>query len=292
MGAADGHVVGTTKIVDHGSDSIRWNLVVLGDGYQANELAKYHADVDGFVATLRVTPPYDELFCGINVHRVDVASSQSGADDPGCAGGPRVTAATFFDATFCSVFSGVALDRLLTIDANLALSVATAQVPLRHQVLCIVNSAKYGGSGGAVATCSTEATAAQIALHEIGHSAYGLTDEYGSGDGIAAPPGEPSQPNATRDTNRATNKWRALIAASTPMPSQCNPACVAPTCVAPPVPPPAGAVGTYEGANYSDCAIYRPAAECKMRTLAAPFCPVCSGVIRQTLAPFVPLPVA
>ena len=35
MSASDGYVVGTTKIVDHGSDSVRWNLVILGDGYRA-----------------------------------------------------------------------------------------------------------------------------------------------------------------------------------------------------------------------------------------------------------------
>jgi len=126
----------------------------------------------------------------------------------------------------------------------------------------------------------------------MGHSVYGLTDEYGSGDGLAPPPGEPSQPNATRDTNRTTTKWRALIKAATPMPSQCNPACTASTCVAPTLPPPADAVGTYEGANYSDCGVYRPLANCKMRELVAPFCPVCAGVIEQTLAPFQPAPTA
>jgi hypothetical protein len=288
MGASDGNVVGTTKIVDHGSDNIRWNLVILGDGYRSNELTKYHADVQDFLTTLSTTPPYDTLFRGINVHRVDVVSNQSGADDPGCGGGPPVVANTYFDATFCSMFGAQPLERLLTVDDTLALSVATAQVPLRHQVLCIVNSSKYGGSGGAVATCSTQAQAAQIALHEIGHSAYGLADEYGGGDGAASPPGEPAQPNVTRDTNRATNKWRVLIDAATPMPSQCNPTCAGSTCVAPPVPPPAGAVGAYEGAYYSDCGVYRPLPDCKMRTLAAPFCPVCAGAIQQTLAPYVP----
>lgn len=101
------------------------------------------------------------------------------------------------------------------------MSVASAQVPLRHQVLCIVNSITYGGSGGTIATCSTNAAAAQIAIHEIGHSAFGLADEYG-GDGTATPAGEPPEPNVTRNTNRVTNKWRALIAATTPMPSQCG----------------------------------------------------------------------
>lgn len=286
MSASDGYVVGTTKIVDHGSDSARWNLVIIGDGYRASELTQYHTDVQSFLTTLRTTPPFGELFCGINVHRVDVVSTESGADDPGCAGGAATTANTYFDATFCTVFAGSPLDRLLSVDTTLALSVASAQVPLRNQVLCIVNSSKYGGSGGAIATCSTNVAAAQIAIHEIGHSAFGLADEYG-GDGTGTPVGEPMEPNVTRDTNRATNKWRALIAATTPMPSQCDSSCAASTCIPPAAPPPAGAVGTYEGAIYSDCNTYRPLPSCYMRDYG-PFCPVCAGVIRQTLQPYLP----
>ena len=286
MSSGDGHVVGTTKVVDHGPDNARWNLVIIGDGYRASELTNYHTHVQSFITELRNTPPFDELFCGINVHRVDVVSTDSGADDPGCAGGTAVTANTYFDATFCTIFAGSPLDRLLSVSEPLALSVATAQVPLRHQVLCIVNSTKYGGSGGMIATCSVDPQANEIAIHEIGHSAFGLADEYG-GNGAGTPASEPSQPNVTRDTNRATNKWGALIAAATPMPSQCDASCASSTCVPPASPPPAGAVGTYEGAVYSDCNTYRPLPSCYMRDYG-PFCPVCAGVIRTTLQPFQP----
>jgi hypothetical protein len=113
-----------------------------------------------------------------------------------------------------------------------------------------------------------------------------LADEYG-GNGAGTPAGEPMQPNVTRNTNRATNKWRDLIAAITPMPSQCEPSCAASSCVPPATPPAAGAVGTYEGAIYSDCNIYRPLPSCYMRDYS-PFCPVCARVIRQTLQPFLP----
>jgi hypothetical protein len=178
------------------------------------------------------------------------------------------------------------MDRLLTIDSALALSVANTYVPLRNQVLCIVNSTKYGGSGGTVATCSVDPQATQIAIHEIGHSAFGLADEYG-GNGSGTPAGEPSQPNVTRDTNRNTNKWRALILGTTPMPSACDSSCSSSTCVPPASPPAAGAVGTYEGAIYSDCNTYRPLPSCYMRDYAA-FCPVCAGVIRAVLQPFQP----
>lgn len=290
MTAADGYVVGTTKVVDHGSETARWDLVILGDGYQVSELATYHQDVENFLAELRTTPPFIELYCGINVHRVDIVSTDSGADEPTVVGdcsSPHTSPNTFLDAKFCSLWGGSPMERLLTVDSVRALQIATEQVPLRNQALVIVNSSKYGGSGGTVATCSTEVSAAKIAIHEIGHSAFGLTDEYG-GDGTGTPAGEPFQPNATRDTNRATNKWGDLIAAATPMPSACDASCAASTCVPPAAPPPAGAVGTYEGAIYSDCNTYRPLPNCYMRELNSPFCPVCSRVIRNTLAPFLP----
>lgn len=292
MTTSDGYVVGITKVVDYGPDNARWNLVIVGDGYQASELAQYHTDVQNIIATLQATPPFDELFCGINVHRVDVVSTDSGADDPtNCpdgTSGTGTTPNTYFDAKYCSVGpGGVHYDRLLTIDSNSAKSVATAQQPLLHQVLCIVNASKYGGSGGEVATCSIDPLSSQIAIHEMGHSAFGLADEYG-GNGTGTPAGEPPEPNVTRDTNRTTNKWRALIAAATPMPSQCDSSCTASSCVPPTNPPVTGAVGTYEGAIYSDCNTYRPLPNCYMRELGRPFCPVCAGIIRQTLQPFLP----
>src|SRR4249920_2180988 len=106
----DGHVVSgnnPTKVIDHGPDDARWNLVIVGDGYQANELAKYHTDVANFINELQNTHPFDIFFSVINVHRIDVFSNDSGADNPGCEDhpanptppGPFVN--TYFDATFC-----------------------------------------------------------------------------------------------------------------------------------------------------------------------------------------------
>lgn len=293
MGTLDGSIGATTKIVDHGPNSDRWNLVILGDGYQANEIPQYHADVQKFVDTLHATPPYNELWPGINIHQIDVTSSDSGADDPATCPDPSVpvgsgaTPNTFFDATFCSAGpGGVRLSRLLTVDSARAQAAASAMINEVHQVLVMVNSSKYGGSGGSVATCSIEGSAAQIAIHEMGHSYFDLADEYG-GNGTGSPAGEPLKPNVTRDTNRATNKWISLIAATTPMPSACGDGCA--DCTPPATAPAPGAVGTYEGGMYSNCGIYRPLPDCKMRTLAAPFCPVCAGVVRSALAMFLPV---
>ena len=48
MGTSDGHVVGTTQIVDHGSPAVRWNVAIVAEGYTSGQLAQFHTDADAF----------------------------------------------------------------------------------------------------------------------------------------------------------------------------------------------------------------------------------------------------
>jgi hypothetical protein len=285
MSAADGAVLGRTKLVDHGPDARRWTLVILSEGYRAAEMGKFSADAAAFVDRLFGTPPFTDLWCAVNVYRVDVTSTDSGADDPAACGdgsaGSGVTAATFFDATYCTS----ATRRLLAGDQALALTTAQAQVPEVDATVVIVNSAQYGGAGGSVAFFSTHAAAAEIGIHELGHSAFGLADEYGDITNSWTG-GEPPEPNVTSDTNRATTKWASLIAAATPLPTQSNPNCATENNAASPVP--AGTVGLFEGGGRAHCGLFRPEHQCRMRTLGQPFCAVCRAAIRRRLAPHLP----
>lgn len=288
MGATDGYIIGKKKVVDHGSAADRWNLVILAEGYQASEMSKFHDDVQKIIDGFYNTPPYDQVWCGVNIYRVDVASNESGADDPTtCSEGTGVAVATYFDSSFCN--SGA--HRLLLCDSTLAQNVAVAQVPEVHRVLVLVNSPIYGGGGGSVATCSTDPSAAEIAIHEIGHSEFGFADEYAYylGCGVDTNKdnyggGEPGQPNITKNTNIATNKWKDLITGGTAMPTMTNPDCT--LCPAGASPVPSGTVGTFEGAGYYHCGLYRPEYTCKMQQLSVPFCAVCERVIVQNLTPF------
>lgn len=70
----------------------------------------------------------------------------------------------------------------------------------------------------AVAVYSLNPAAVEIALHEMGHTAYGLADEYstyaGSGETgrDVHPPGEPLQPNITLNGNdRNSLKWNQFV---------------------------------------------------------------------------------
>ena len=280
MSAADGSVVGTTKLVDHGPDADRWTLVILSEGYQQAELPKFHTDADAFVTRLFATPPYAEMWCALNIYRVDVASTDSGADDPAACGdgavGTGTMVNTYFDATFCVAGTR----RLLAGDEHLADTTAKAAVPSVAATVVIVNAAEYGGAGGLVAWTSTNAQAGEIAVHELGHSAFRLGDEYGDIHNTYAG-AEPNEPNLTANTNKATTRWANLIRATTTVPTLANQDCT--TEDTRPSPVPAGTVGLFSGGSRFHCGLYHAEYTCRMRTLGNPFCAVCASTACRTM---------
>jgi len=303
---ADGTVMGVTQILNNGPAASRFDIVIMGDGYLASELPTFQQQAQDFVDTLRATPPFNTNCSAFNVWRVDVASNQSGADDPApppdnpattmvdesqfCMGGTGAAVATFFDSTFCG--DGV-IPRALVANGTTAINVMNANVPGWNQGLILVNSGKWGGTGGTVAVFSRSGNWEDMAIHELGHSAFGLADEYEywAGCGIDTmnnnhPATEPSQPNVTIETNPATVKWAGLFSPMTPIPTTNNANCMVCDPQADPFPGQVR-VGLFEGAHYHHCDAFRPTFDCMMRNLSN-FCPVCTQRIRSTLAPFEP----
>ena len=289
MGTSDGQVLGSAKIVDGGPATRRWNVAIVSEGYSASEMDQFALDAQQFASTLLATAPFDRLRAAINIHRVDVTSKESGARDPAKCGGTGVKPKTYFDASFCTNN----IRRLLVGNNGRVVKVVSKQVPQWHMALLAVNSPIYGGSGGAVATFSRAPGAVEIALHEMGHTAFGFADEYEYYVGCINDSGhnkhsgsEPSQPNITTNKNRATIKWRNLIQASTALPTTKNANCA--VCDPQLSPVPVGTVGLFEGADYYHCGVYRSEFNCRMRNLNLPFCAVCQQVIVKKLTPFLP----
>lgn len=290
MSNADGTVIGNTKIIDHGPNNRRFNLVVLAEGYQQAELAKFAGDASGVANAWLATPPFDLVRTAVNVHRVDVASAESGADIP-CAA-PPTSARTFFDATYCA--SGI--ERLLVVNSAAAVAVAHSQVPNHPRVLALVNHAKYGGSGGpGTAVCSLDAASIRIAIHEMGHSFFDVADEYL--EGLTTDPATDYWANRvntarTKDAaGRVVVKWPALVGATTPNPTTVNASCTV-AFDASPSPVPVGTVGAFEGAARYNCGVWRPEYRCIMGTdLTQPFCSVCRAQILHVMEPFIQRPV-
>ena len=60
MSAADGTVIGATRIEDRGPASSKWNLVLVSEGYTAGELPQFHQHCQDFLDHLYGLAPFDE----------------------------------------------------------------------------------------------------------------------------------------------------------------------------------------------------------------------------------------
>jgi hypothetical protein len=289
VGQSDGTVLGATKIVDNGDDMYRWNLVIAGDGFRSAEMPAFETAVDDFVAYMQTVSPFSAAatWADVNVHRLDVASDDSGADNPNCDG---TTVDTYFDAEFC--VGG--LDRTLVVNELIVMLEANAHVPEWDALLVFVNHTVYGGvaRGGVAAASLNPLDSHEVAMHETGHAAFELADEYNTWAGCdsgevdhdvypVATDGEPVEANVTANTDRATLKWADLVDPATPIPTTSNADCT--RCDTQPNPLPAGTVGLFEGARYFHCGCHRPEFDCRMNHLGQRFCAVCRTEIANEL---------
>ena len=246
---------------DHGPPGRRFNILLIADGYPERELELFAKRVEAFCRRLFEAAPFDLLHRLINVYRLDLVTPA----DAGALG------ATFGGA-------GVShRGRMLTVDESAALRLAAEVLPGTDLVIVQCNRAGYGGSGGRVAVYSAHPRSVEVALHEIGHTAFGLGDEYSypAGDRVADPDAEtdwhsgeePPFPNLTCQLDRGSLKWGHLVDAETPLPTT----------------DPTVGVGAFEGGDYHARGVYRPSSDCRMRTIGSPFCPVCQQQIRALL---------
>jgi IgA Peptidase M64/von Willebrand factor type A domain len=304
VGLNNGTVLGATKIVDNGSDLFKYTLVLLSEGYTSADMPQWESDAQVVADFIIATPPFsdDDLKCALNIYRIDVVSEERGADDPRCGGdgeGERVK--TYFDATFCSSQN---VRRTMTVDSTIVLLTALTHVPFFNDSVVIVNSPIYGAAAGTFPVVSKGAGLQDTVVHELGHSSFGLADEYDY-YGECAEEGhnvyvgfEPSEPNVTMlpgVPGFQLLKWDSLVEQTTDIPTTTKDDCT--TCTDPADPNPIAddrLVGAFVGARYHHCGLYRPEFYCRMKDSAAPppgetqpyFCVVCTQTIRDTLAPF------
>jgi hypothetical protein len=234
----------------------RINLVVLGDGYTGDEAsqAKLSSDARALLGGILGTSPYAELASLFTAKLVHVVSDESGATN-GSAGGTR-------DTELGAFFGCAGIERLLCVDTAKALRIAAEHFPEYTWAIVVVNDPKYGGSGGTIAVTSTDFHAQLVVVHELGHTAGMLADEYDVGGGPPCPETDCAEPNVTARTERSQVKWLPWIPASTPVPT----------------PPMHGytGVGLFEGARYLTQGIFRPTESgCLMRALGTSHCDVC-----------------
>jgi IgA Peptidase M64 len=239
------------NVANQGIDDNRVDLVFVGDGYTAGEMGQYHTDVNGIVNSLYQYEPFTSYQNYFRVTAVEVISNESGVDNDPNQGVNRDTALDM--QYWCN-----GIERLLCVNVGKAYT-AAASAPDIDQVIAISNSSKYGGAGYSANNLGTSAgqnsAAADIAIHELGHSLGDLADEYTYGgpttyNGPELGPVDVSIYNRQEQLDQ-DRKWHYWMDASLAGFD--------------------GPVSTHEGGNYSEFGVYRPSNNSMMRSLGRPF---------------------
>jgi len=283
-------------LIHNGSPAQKVDILLLPEGYTRHELRQFHRDIKSLVKALFEEPPFRENRDKFNVWYLDVASPQSGIDNP--------REFQFVASAFDLTFNSFDLDRYVLAFNNKKIRDIAGNAPY-DQLYFVFNSSKYGGGGiyNLFSTCyarSVEPDQAWIAqyvfVHEFGHAFAGLGDEYYTSDvaynEFYPTDIEPWEPNLTVLENPDQLKWRDLVEAGTPLPTPWQKTLYDET--------PRretqqsydllrsqqfwGKVGAFEGGGYSSNGIYRPFLDCRMFSKSlSPFCPVCQKAIREMI---------
>lgn len=239
---------GSTVLWNSGASAQRMDIVLIGDGYASADQSKWIADAKKINDGILADPLFAAYRNSINIRRVDIVSPQSGVSEGGVT---RNTA-------LGTVIGCYGIDRLVCADENKVFTAVGSVTAgdARDVIIVVANSTTYGGAGGNIGTMTMHPQSIEIALHEIGHTAFKLADEYDYGTCDAST--EPSEANATRASTRSTAKWASKISASTTVPTPAGSYAN-------------GTVGLFVGAKYCTSGLYRPTENSRMRALGQPW---------------------
>ena len=296
-----------------GDPATHVDLLILGDGYAANELPKFEAQAKRMAAHLFTVSPFKEHAADFNVWALTVPVPVSGVSRPS-TGIHRASAVGLRYDIFGSERYALTLDNRKFRDL--------AQYAPYEFVEILFNGQTYGG-GGIFGLFSTAAADNDwidyLFVHEFGHHFAGLADEYYTSPSVYGPASgervEPWEPNVTALHESNNIKWKARVTPGTPLPT--------------PWPkaefetmergiqarraklradrrpesemtalfreemgfenklfdrsPVRTAVGAFEGANYEATGYYRPQLECMMFDRSGEFCQVCRDAISDII---------
>jgi hypothetical protein len=295
-----------------GDSSTKVDLLFLGDGYPADQLAKCEADIRRLVDGVFSFSPFRERRQDFNLWAICAPTPEAGVSHP-ASGIHRQT-------RFGSAFDAFGTPRYALSFDNRAIRTTASLAP--YDVLAIVmNERAYGNGGifGQFASVSIDnPNAIPAFVHEFGHHFAGLADEYYFNAGVAYAPRtrrvEPWEPNVTALLDPASLKWKALLTPGVPLPTpwpkaeyervltetpdrirRLRAAGRPPEAIASAQQdaraateralsegPFAGRVGAFEGAMYEEQGYYRPEQRCVMIS-GTSFCAVCRAAIDRII---------
>jgi hypothetical protein len=299
-------------IVNNGPSPQKVDLLIIGDGYTAQQMDKFHADAKRLTDHLFTVSPFKERAHDFNVWALAAPTVEPGVSRPSDDKYRWSALHTQYD-TFGS-------ERYLMTSDNRALRELAQYAPYEF-VEILVNSDTYGG-GGIFGWYSTAAVGSEWAeylfVHEFGHHFAALADEYYTSPvayqtGEARP--EPWEPNVTALLDPKNLKWKKFVKAGTPLPtpwpkqdfesyeresqkqraqlradhrpeSEMNALFrkeLADTQKMFSAAPHRSVIGAFEGANYAASGYYRPSLQCIMFNRTEQFCEVCQHAIEDII---------
>jgi len=299
-------------IHESGDPATKVDLLLLGDGYTADEQEEFIAKARELTDILFATSPFMERQDDFNVWAIAPAARESGVSRP--------STGTFRDSPVGATYDAFRSERyILTMD-NKAMRRIASSAPYDF-VEILTNSEVYGG-GGIYGLYSTAAANSEWApylfVHEFGHHFAGLADEYYTSSVEYEAPAEitePYEPNVTALLDPENLKWKHLVTPNTPLPTPWPKAVYEEHAIAYQQRRAemraanvsedemnalfrytkayvdelfaesgmAGVVGAFEGANYQAEGYYRSEQDCIMFTRSADFCAVCAEAIGKVI---------
>jgi hypothetical protein len=299
-------------IYDMGPATEKMDIVILGDGYTADEMVKFRADAKRMADVLLNQEPFLARKNDINVRAIETPSPVSGVHRPH----PGVFKRTVLSTHYGSFDS----ERYVLAYDNRTIRDIASAVPYEFMVI-LINERTYGGGGiyNLYTTVSVDNKFGEyIMVHEFGHHCGALADEYYTSSIAYEMPEiktEPWEPNITALFDKNNLKWKDLVEEGTPIPTPWNKDPFdrfgyriqqeRDSLRAAKVPEEVmealfmrqmkqedeffaaeqyrDKVGAFEGAGYLAKGLYRPQIDCIMYTRHMQFCKVCRRSIEDVI---------
>jgi hypothetical protein len=299
-------------ILDNGDPATKVDLLILGDGYTAEEHDKFIAKARELTDILFATTPFRERKDDFNVWALAPPSAESGVSRP--------STNTYRDSPIGTTYDAFRSERYVLTFDNRNMRRIASSTPYDF-IEILTNTEVYGGGGiyGLFSTATANSEwAPYLFVHEFGHHFAGLADEYyTSAVAYEAPETivEPYEPNVTALLDPAELKWKHLVTPDTPLPTPWPKEVFEEHSVA--VQKRRAemraanvsedemnalfrytkeftedlfsksqykdAIGAFEGANYEAEGFYRSEQNCLMFTRTDHFCRVCAAAIEDVI---------
>ena len=255
----------TFEVAYNGTPEHRVDIVLLPEGYSADQREVFEQDCRRFVSEFFSYSPFKENFHRFNVRAVWAPSADAGVTMPG----EGIWKNTACDANFYTF----GWERYQTVSDQQGLRDVAAHVPYDY-IYVLSNTQKYGGGGifnfYGISAAHHPSTTGQVYVHEFGHVMVGLGDEYIDDNADMYDTAvEPWEANLTTLKNFRSKPWSRMVAGETPVPT-------------PDTDEYEGTTGVFEGGGYMRKGIYRPARDCVMHSNnTRVFCAACTHALES-----------